>query len=96
MLSLLRAIVLICAAVVLCETAAADLISSYDVTLDTAPLVGHPAGPFYVYLEFIDGSGVGDANNTVTMTNVNFGGGSALGNPVSFGGVTGSLRRASQ
>jgi hypothetical protein len=42
-------------------------------------------------LEFVDGSGIGDANNTVTVGNVNFGGGSALGGPIVFGGATGSL-----
>lgn len=91
MLSLLRVIVFICAVSVLRQTAIAGVISTYDVTLDTTPLVGHPAGPFYVYLEFIDGSGIGDANNTVTLSNIDFGGGSALGSPVVFGGATGSL-----
>jgi hypothetical protein len=74
---------------VLCRKASADI--SYDVTLDTAPLIGHPAGPFSILFIFIDGSGVGDANNTVTISNVGFGGGSALGNPVTFGGASGSL-----
>lgn len=63
----------------------------YDVTLDTSPLIGHPSGPFYVQFLFSDGSGIGDANNTVTVSNFNFGGGSALGGPAVFGGASGSL-----
>jgi hypothetical protein len=73
----------------ICQIASGDAI--YKVTLDTVPLVGHPAGPFYVELAFTDGSGIGDANNMVTLGNVNFGGGSAFGGPVVFGGATGSL-----
>ena len=46
---------------------------------------------FYIELTFTDGSGVGDANNTVTMSNINFGGGSALGCPLIFGGAGDSL-----
>jgi hypothetical protein len=69
----------------------ATMAATYNVSLDTAPLVGHPAGPFSIFFVFTDGSGVGDANNTVTITNVAFGGGSALGNPTVFGGASGSL-----
>ena len=87
--NLSRIAVLICVFSVVCKTASADV--AYNVTLDTTPLVGHPAGPFYVYAAFTDGSGVDDANNTVTLTDFNFGGGSALGGPVVFGGATGSL-----
>jgi len=73
----------------LCQTVIAD--SAYTVTLDTAPLVGHPAGPFYVEFVFTDGSGYGDGNNTVSASDFGFGGGSALGSPVVFGGASGSL-----
>jgi hypothetical protein len=65
--------------------------SSYSVSLDTTALVGNSSGPFSVQLVFTDGSGVGDANNLVTVSNVQFGGGAALGNPFVFGGVAGSL-----
>jgi hypothetical protein len=78
-----------CAFSALCQTAIADAI--YQVTLITSPLVGHPAGPFYVYGEFTDGNGIGDDNNSVTLSNFNFGGGSALGSPLLFGGASGSL-----
>jgi hypothetical protein len=73
----------------LCQTAIADVI--YNVTLDTSSLVGHPAGPFYVFGEFTDGNGIGDANNTATLSSFTFGGGSALGSPLLFGGASGSL-----
>lgn len=72
-----------------CQTASGDMI--YNVSLDTAPLVGHTAGPFYVELSFTDGSGVDDANNTITVSNISFGGGSALGSALGVGGASGSL-----
>jgi hypothetical protein len=75
----------------LCHSAFAQGSLTYVVNLNTTPLVGHPAGPFYLFLEFIDGSGVGASNNTVTLNNLDLNGGNALGNPFSFGGVTGSL-----
>jgi hypothetical protein len=63
----------------------------YNVTLDTTQLVGHPAGPFYLEFALTDGSGIGDANNAVTLSGFDFGGGSALGGPLEFGGASGSL-----
>src|SRR5207247_2002888 len=81
----------ICTFSAVCATASADII---NLTLDTAPLVGHPAGPFSVLFVFIDGNGIGDANNTVAINNVAFGGGSSLGSPVVFGGASGSLGTA--
>ena len=84
-----RTIISVCVFSALCQTASGGVI--YDVTLDAAPLVGHPAGPFYVELAFTDGSGIGDANNTVTLSEFAFGGGSALGSPLVFGGASGSL-----
>jgi hypothetical protein len=92
MRSFLKTALLVCAFSVLCQRAGADVFT--DVTLDTAPLIGHPAGPFSLLFIFIDGSGAGDANNTATVGNVTFGGGSALGNPVTFGGGSGSLETA--
>ena len=89
MRNILKTAFLACAVLALCRTASASVI--YNVTLNTAPLVGHLAGPFYLSLAFTDGSGVDDANNTVTLSNINFGGGSALGNPLVFGGANGSL-----
>src|ERR1039457_6856102 len=89
MFNALKTVFLVCVFSALCQTAIADAI--YQVTLDTSSLVGHPAGPFYVYGTFTDGSGIGDANNTVTMSDFTFGGGSALGSPLVFGGASGSL-----
>jgi hypothetical protein len=89
MFDISRTVFLVCAFSAICQTATAGAV--YQVTLDTSSLIGHPAGPFYVYGTFTDGSGVGDANNTVTMSDFTFGGGSALGNPIVFGGATGSL-----
>jgi len=84
-----KSIFLVCAISALGQKAIADAI--YQVSLDTSSLVGHPAGPFYVYGTFTDGSGIGDANNIVTMSDFAFGGGSALGSPIVFGGESGSL-----
>ncbi len=78
----------LCVISALCGSAVAD---TYNISLDTSPLVGNPAAPFSVLIEFIDGNGFGDANNTVTITGAGFGGGSALGSPVVFGGASGSL-----
>jgi len=89
--NLLKSVLPICIVLGLCQDAIADAISTYGVSIDTVSLIGHPAGPFYLYLEFIDGSGVGDANNTVRVNNVSLGRGSALGGPIVFGGATGSL-----
>ena len=65
--------------------------STYEVTVNTAPLVGHPGGPFSIQFVFTDGSGLADANNSVSVTNVNFGGGNSLGAATLFGGANGSL-----
>jgi hypothetical protein len=64
------------------------------VSLTTTPLIGHPAGPFSLAFQFTDGSGVGDANNTVTLSTFSFGGGGASGVPTLFGGATGDVSSA--
>lgn len=61
----------------------------FNVTLDTAPLVGHPSGPFQIDFQFNDGDGV--ANNSAVIDQFAFGGGSATGNPATTGGASGSL-----
>lgn len=83
--------VIIVTLAVVTPAASGSTTSIYRVTLNTAPLVGHPAGPFTLWLAFTDGSGTGDGNNTVTLSNVDFGGGSASGNPTLFGGASGAL-----
>jgi len=51
----------------------------FNVTLDTSPLNGHPAGPFALDFQLTDGSGGGDGNNTAVVKNFNFHGGSWSG-----------------
>ena len=64
----------------------------FDVTLATSSLIGNPAGPFYIDFQLNDGSGTGDTNNTVTINNFLFDGGSAAGSPLpGIGGASGSL-----
>ena len=62
----------------------ADL--AFTVTLNTSVL----AGPFSLDFQLVDGSGLGDGNNTVMLSNFNFGGGSAVGLPTLAGMATGS------
>jgi len=86
-----RVILLLCALAVLCPTSEGSTGANYTVTVNTASLVGHPAGPFSILLAVTDGSGLGDASNTISVTNVDFGGGNGLGNIALFGGASGSL-----
>lgn len=60
-----------------------------SASLDTSGLVG----PFELAFVFTDGGGSGDANNTVTLNNFLFGGGSAgsVDTSLSFGGESGDL-----
>jgi hypothetical protein len=48
-------------------------------------------GTFYLAFQLVDGSGTGDANNTVTLSGFNFDGGSVAGVPTLYGGASGSL-----
>src|SRR5262245_40027153 len=65
--------------------------SMYTVTLDTTPLIG--SGNFKLDFQFFDGTGLaGDLNNnTITLSNFSFSGGSALGVGTVLGGASGSL-----
>jgi len=57
-------------------------------TLDTTPLQTSSAGPFTLDFQFIDGSGTGDGNNTITLSDFDFGGGSVDTTPsFSSGGI---------
>lgn len=58
------------------------------VTLNTSSLAG---GTYYVDFQLNDGNGVGDGNNTASISNFKFGGGAATGDIGAFGGVTGDL-----
>jgi hypothetical protein len=63
--------------------ARAELI--YNISMNTGPLIGHPAGPFSLGLELADGSGTGDGNNAVFLSDFAFGAGGPSGSPVIFG-----------
>ncbi len=63
----------------------------YRVSLDTSPLVGHPAGLFSLNFQLNDGSGTSDGNNMAILSNFLFGGGSGSGAPILSGGASGSL-----
>jgi hypothetical protein len=79
---------LLCIFAIYCDVAKS---ASFAISLDTTPLVGHPAAPFSTVFTFTDGDGIGDSNNNVTINDITFGGGSALGSPLVFGGASGSL-----
>jgi hypothetical protein len=49
------------------------------------------AGPFSLAFELADGSGVGDGNNSVTLSNFQFAGGAPWGAPFLGGSVSGDL-----
>ncbi len=79
---------LLACALLTAPAAQADL--GFNVQMSTAALVGHGAGPFSLDFQFTDGDGA--ANNTVTLTNFAFAGGSATGSPLTLlGGTSGSL-----
>jgi len=71
------------------RTAQGDVI--YNVSLDTSPLIGNAAGPFSLDFQFTDGSGINDGNNTVTLSNFDFGAGGGTGLPTTAGTVSGDL-----
>lgn len=68
----------------------------FAVSLNTSPLVGSLSAPFAVFFQLTDGSGLspGDGNNTATISNFAFGGGSAAGCPLHClvtGGASGDM-----
>ncbi len=63
----------------------------YQVTLDTTPLIGKTAGPFWLSFQLSDGSGTGDGNNAATLSHFVFDGGSEAGPPITVGSVFGDL-----
>jgi hypothetical protein len=60
----------------------------FTVTMNTAPLIGHAAGPFSIYFLLTDGSFGGDGNNTVTLSGFNVAG---VGGATYNGGASGNL-----
>jgi hypothetical protein len=61
------------------------------VVLDTTPLIGNPAQPFYIEFQLNDGSGNNDGNNTATIDNFEYGGGGPGLMISNTGGSSGSL-----
>lgn len=66
---------------------------SFGVSVDTSSLIGNSGGPFELGFLLIDASGTGDGNNTVTINNFAFGGGSpgAVDPSGTIGGASGNL-----
>lgn len=70
-------------------TVRADL---FTVSLDTSSLAANPgSGPYAIEFQFFDVAGTSIGNNTATVSNFSFGGGSPVGTPTLGLGVTGSL-----
>ena len=83
---------LACAGAFLCAPAGYAQTASYQISLNTAALMGNSAGPFSLDFQLTDGSGLGDGNNIATLSNFSFGGGGApFGSANLSGNVTGSL-----
>lgn len=61
----------------------------YTFNMDTSSLIG--SGQFALDFQLLDGSGLGDANNTVTITSIALGGGSPSGGGTITGGAAGGL-----
>ena len=65
---------------------------TYWVSLDTAPLIGHPAGPFSLTVQLADGSGTNDGNNAAVVGAFQFGtGGAPSATPTVTGSAFGDL-----
>lgn len=65
--------------------------SYYHVWLDTSSLIGNPAAPFALDFQLNDGAGFGDGSTSASVSNFQFGGGSASGSASVFGDVSGDL-----
>lgn len=89
LLALSASLILWTAPVTQAQTTAPTL---FHVTIDTSQLVNHPAGAFALQCTLVDGSGNGDGNSTVMLTNFNFGtNGFYNGDPDEDGGTTGDM-----
>ena len=62
---------------------------SFHVLFDTSGLAGAAGGPFSLDFQLTDGSGTGDGNTTVTLSD--FIGAALIGGPATTGGVAGAL-----
>jgi hypothetical protein len=75
----------------LCAAAVMAQAGAINVSLDTSLLIGDSSGPFSIGFELADGSGTGDGNNAVAISNFLFGSGGATGAPSTFGSAGGDL-----
>jgi hypothetical protein len=89
MRNILKSSILAVLVVVLGSTTARADSESAIITVNTSGIEG--LGTFSLAFQLADGSGTGNADNTVQLFNFNFGGGSASGSPLLFGGATGSV-----
>ena len=80
---------LLLAAGLLLSSAASQTALSIHVVIDTSALVGNSAGPFSLNFQLNSGNDLG--NNTATLSNFTFGGGSAAGIAEYLGGASGNL-----
>jgi hypothetical protein len=62
---------------------------SINVNMDTSALIANPSAPFSLDFQFNDGGVLG--NNTATVSNFTYSGGTATGSATSFGGATGNI-----
>jgi hypothetical protein len=69
---------------------AANADASYSIQVDTSSLMGAPSGPFELAFQFGSGS-EWDLDNTITLSNFNFGSGAALGTASLSGYALGDL-----
>jgi hypothetical protein len=87
--SVLRALAI--AATLVASTVVSHAQMAYQVWVDTHSLIANPAAPFSLDFQLNDGSGFGDSNNSATISNIQFGGGSAFGSATTTGNAMGSL-----
>jgi len=67
----------------------ADL--TFHVDLDTSVLLGNANAPYALFFQLNDGQGIGDANNSLTLSNFGFGGGATTGGATFDGGASGTV-----
>jgi hypothetical protein len=86
---LLKSSILIAVLLSLGSATAMAAPATFSVSLNTSSLVG--LGQFSLAFQLADGSGLGDANNTVSLHDFNFHGGSTGSVGGVFGGATGNF-----
>jgi len=65
--------------------------STFHISVNTTPLIGNSSGPFSIDFQLNNGTAAGLGNNTATISNFNYFGGSAVGSASLFGGAQGDL-----